>query len=430
MKNRAAITKLAAEICAGKPGADKALDQLARHADEPAVAWRLAAVAFGGAGRYDFAAKAQHKAIDAVGGMTDASPHDRMYLADLFRHAGRTDTSRTVVTDLLADHPDFLPARLTFASLASMTKDFAEAARRYRAILADHPDNVFALDGLARAAGWIGAHDEARKAGGKSLTLKDRIVSASDPHWQISDKGALPYDPSKPERNIIAYSLWGSDARYLDTLTGNVDVTRDLFPAWQCRIYCDRTVPSGAMTQLRSLGAQIVLMPTPPVRHASLLWRFLAADDPGIDRVLFRDADAKLTVRERVAVDDWLASDKAFHLMRDWWSHTDLMLAGMWGAVGGQLTGIKSLMEAHVAKVSVPNRQIDQQFLASLVWPSIRNHTLIHDDLFGVLGARPFPPFGRLPEGQHVGMNVSAASPRTRMITPRLTIRKPAGESA
>jgi hypothetical protein len=335
------------------------------------------------------------------------------------------DSSRTALNNLLVDHPDFLPARLAFASLASMDQDFAEAAKRYRAILCDHPDNIYALDGLARAAGWIGAHDEAREAGGNSLIQKDRIVASSDPHWQVSASSQLPFDPTRPERNIIAYSLWGSDTRYLDTLTSNVDVARDLFPAWQCRIYCDRTVPSGAMTQMRSLGAQIILMPTPPVRHASLLWRFLAADDPEVDRVLFRDADAPLTVRERVAVDDWLASDKAFHVMRDWWSHTDLMLAGMWGAAGGRLKGIKRIMEAHVARVSVPNRQIDQQFLASLVWPSIRNHTLIHDDLFGVLGARPFPPFGRLPDRQHVGMNVSAIAATARMVGPERVIREP-----
>jgi len=317
MKDRAAIARIVAEICAGKLGADKGLERLARKADDPAVAWRLAAVSFGGAGRYDLAAKAQQGAINALGGMAKATPDDRMFLADLFRQAGQVASSRSAVTDLLADHPDFLPARLTFASLAAMEMDFVEAAVRYRAILRDHPNNVFALDGLTRAAGWIGEQNEAREAGRKSLILKDRMVTSSDPRWQIPPADKLPYDPSKPERNIIAYSLWGSEARYLDTLADNVDIARDLFPSWQCRVYCDRTVPSDTMTGLRSLGAQIVLMPTPAIRHASLLWRFLAADDPDVDRVIFRDADAPLTVRERVAVDAWLASDKAFHVMRD-----------------------------------------------------------------------------------------------------------------
>jgi hypothetical protein len=50
-----------------------------------------------------------------------------------------------------------------------------------------------------------------------------------------------------------------------------------------------------------------------------------------------RDADSVLNLRERLAVDDWLASGRWFHIMRDWWSHTDLVLAGMWGGVAGVL---------------------------------------------------------------------------------------------
>ncbi len=68
------------------------------------------------------------------------------------------------------------------------------------------------------------------------------------------------------------------------------------------------------------------------------------------------------------------------------------------------------LLQAYLAKVSVLGRHIDQQFLGSVVWPSIRHHVFIHDDCFGVQGARTFPPYGRLPKDQHVGMNISAAT--------------------
>ena len=80
-----------------------------------------------------------------------------------------------------------------------------------------------------------------------------------------------------------------------------------------------------------------------------------------------RDADPALTVRARVAVDDWIQPGKLFHVMRDWWSYTDLILAGMWGASGGVLKGIRHRFEAYLAKVSVPDRHADQQFLASMV---------------------------------------------------------------
>ena len=158
---------------------------------------------------------------------------------------------------------------------------------------------------------------------------------------------------------------------------------------------------------LADLGATVVMKPRPAVRHAGLFWRFLVADDPGVDRFLVRDADSLLTVRERVAVDDWLLGDRPFHAMRDWWSHTDLLLAGMWGGTGNLLRGISRQIDRYLARPEVANRALDQGFLARIVWPAIAGRCLVHDDYYGSLGARPFPPLGRLPEGQHVGMNAA-----------------------
>jgi len=41
--------------------------------------------------------------------------------------------------------------------------------------------------------------------------------------------------------------------------------------------------------------------------------------------------------------------------MRDWWSHTDLILAGLWGTSGGVLKGLKGKFEAYLAQISVPD---------------------------------------------------------------------------
>jgi hypothetical protein len=49
---------------------------------------------------------------------------------------------------------------------------------------------------------------------------------------------------------------------------------------------------------------------------------------------------------------------------------------------------------------------VDQDLLSDTVWPTIRGSILIHDSVFtGTLGARPFPPFGALPAGSHIGQN-------------------------
>ena len=127
--------------------------------------------------------------------------------------------------------------------------------------------------------------------------------------------------------------------------------------------------------------------------------------DPTVRRFLIRDADSLLTVKERVAVDAWLASDFHFHAMRDWYTHTDLLLAGMWGGVGGILPGPAALLRAQPLWRMETNH-IDQDLLTVAVWPAVRRHILIHDSVFQPsLGSVPFPPFGGLPPGHHIGAN-------------------------
>ena len=125
-------------------------------------------------------------------------------------------------------------------------------------------------------------------------------------------------------------------------------------------------------------------------------------------RFLIRDADSLLSVKERVAVDAWLESRYFFHAMRDWYGHTDLILAGLWGGVGNILPSPTELFRLR-AGWRVETDHIDQDLLAETVWPTIRRTLLTHDSVYsGVLGAVPFPPYGHLPAGHHVGQNAFA----------------------
>ena len=61
------------------------------------------------------------------------------------------------------------------------------------------------------------------------------------------------------------------------------------------------------------------------------IWRFLVLGDPTVFRFIVRDLDARLLPRERAAVDEWVASKKPFHAMRDHTAHTAAILGGCWG---------------------------------------------------------------------------------------------------
>ena len=262
-------------------------------------------------------------------------------------------------------------------------------------------------DCLADAAGRLGRLDLAVQYGRAALEAKDRMFSAYPLLATMPTTSPPPFNPLNPAENIIAYTLWGSSDRYFVPLMENLRLIKHLFPGWTARVHLDASVPDTMRADLAQQGAQIIEFQLPPDMpgHRRLLWRFAVLGDPSVRRYLIRDADSLLTVKERVAVDAWLASNCHFHAMRDYFTHTDLLLAGMWGGVGGILPSIDTLF-ANRQGWRAEGNHIDQDLLSETVWPAIRHRCLIHDSVFtGCLGSVPFPPFGALLPGFHIGEN-------------------------
>src|SRR5262249_49951752 len=144
--------------------------------------------------------------------------------------------------------------------------------------------------------------------------------------------------------------------------------------------------------------ADVVRMPNANCNFGGLFWRFLVADDPSVDRYIIRDADSVVNTQERVAVDLWIESSRHFHVMRDWCSHTEPILAGMWGGVRGALPRLDTMIQEFVTditqRISI-GRIIDQVFLRTKIWPIVRKSVLQHDSIFGFAGADDFPIWGR-----------------------------------
>ena len=60
--------------------------------------------------------------------------------------------------------------------------------------------------------------------------------------------------------------------------------------------------------------------------------RYLPLLDPSVDVMVSRDLDSRPTTREQAAVEEWLNTGLAFHVMRDNPQHGTEILGGMWGA--------------------------------------------------------------------------------------------------
>ncbi|MGL5813042.1 MAG: tetratricopeptide repeat protein [Aeromonas sp.] len=270
------------------------------------------------------------------------------------------------------------------------------------------PDDFLAQDGLCTCLAKLGRHGEAAQAGTRALMLKDEASGSSPAGWSLPAMSPDAWLATQGERrNVIAFSLWGREPRYLRGALDNVLAAAYLYPGWRVRFYVDESVPAELLACLREHGAEVMMQSAGQSLRERLCWRFLVASDPGVGRFLIRDADSVLSARERVAVDAWLASGRWFHIMRDWWSHTDLVLAGMWGGVAGVLPPLAPWVTAYRSgNMETPN--IDQWFLRDCLWPYLRQSSLIHDRCFTPPGSTTWPlpsPSG----SEHVGQNIFMA---------------------
>ena len=208
---------------------------------------------------------------------------------------------------------------------------------------------------------------------------------------------------------IISFSLYGVRKIYCEGALRNVELARVHYPDWTCRFYVDDTVPGQYRTELAAKGAEIV-----NVKEKSLgpmygrYWRMRVAADSKIDRFIIRDADSRLNPRERVAVDEWIASGKSFHIMRDSVHHRTRALAGMWGGIGGKLPNVAELIDDWGQFDEF--RQCDN-FTSEVLFPLMRHDYICHDGAGYFDDGRPFPPHPPLIGIRYVGETVEVDGP-------------------
>jgi hypothetical protein len=116
-----------------------------------------------------------------------------------------------------------------------------------------------------------------------------------------------------------------------------------------------------------------------------MFWRFESSYDKNAKIVVFRDTDSRLSNREKIAVDEWINSDKTFHIMRDHPYHKFPILGGMWGYKNNNKYPMQILLESFNKTNTYGT---DYRFFAEELYPLIGNDKLVHDEFFD---KKPFP---------------------------------------
>jgi hypothetical protein len=162
-------------------------------------------------------------------------------------------------------------------------------------------------------------------------------------------------------KKIVAVSLWGNDLRYVKGAIKNAHLSAKYYPDWEFRIYAQ----SHLHDYLKEIPAKVL----PPVEEwiNGRFWRFAPAFEADVDVMISRDCDSRISQREASCVEEWLASNKKFHVIRDHERHYDFpMLAGMWGVRGGLSETIKPSIIEWAKDYNA--YLVDQIWLGNKVW--------------------------------------------------------------
>jgi len=184
---------------------------------------------------------------------------------------------------------------------------------------------------------------------------------------------------------VISFSLWGDNPVYTVGAIRNAELAETIYPDWQCWFYVGSSVPEEILSDLENRSNCTVIRMEEEGNWSGMFWRFYPASLSEVEVMISRDTDSRLNKREKAAVDEWIESDKGFHIMRDHPWHNTEILGGMWGAKRGVIPSMSTMC---VEYVKGEFWQVDQNFLREEVWPLVGENFLVHDEFFS---NKPFP---------------------------------------
>ena len=169
--------------------------------------------------------------------------------------------------------------------------------------------------------------------------------------------------------------MYGNNQRYIVDLDKIIHSYNQQLPDWKCRIYVAKDVNKRSIKELIDLGCEVIIMQKKGIDARYMNWRFLAIEDKEADAVIIRDIDSFCTPREKLMVDQWLNSEKKFHIIRDHVNHNAPIMGGLWGI---KKNDIDIKMQAKKF-LMIDKYGSDQDFLKQMIYPLIKHDVMVHD---------------------------------------------------
>jgi hypothetical protein len=175
-------------------------------------------------------------------------------------------------------------------------------------------------------------------------------------------------------KKIISFSLYGTNKKYLVGMICNVEIAKIIYPDWICRVYYGNSVDKYYIDELKKHENVELVKKIEKDNKSSMMWRFLPIDEEDVQVMISRDADSRISWREKKCVDIFIESDKLLHSIRDEVNH-DKIMGGMWGIKKNDRIKISNLIKNWEGG---PNYGSDQNFVRYVIEPKFLDSYVIH----------------------------------------------------
>lgn len=168
---------------------------------------------------------------------------------------------------------------------------------------------------------------------------------------------------------VFSISVFGRDDRYIGGAIRQRELARKYFPEWEFRIYADDVTPYKGLTG----DTTLVQMD----EGYGVFWRFYPLFESDDQITIVRDSDSRITLREKMAVEEWLSSPQLFHTFKDHEAHYQFpIMAGTFGYKGRLNDDLYRTMMYY--QTTQEYYLSDQIYLREHVWPTVESSALVH----------------------------------------------------
>ena len=214
---------------------------------------------------------------------------------------------------------------------------------------------------------------------GYSITINERQEVVDAVKKEYGDLFEYQVRSESKNKKVISFTLFGNAEIYSRGAVENAKLALIYYPGWECRFYVDKNVSANLKKELTDLGS-VVIEKSDLNGYSGLFWRFEPLNEPDVDVWISRDADSRLSEKEALAVKEWLAENKTFHIMRDSHNH-DLyaVMAGMFGVRNDLFKKKYGNVDLTCPGHYINLRDSDQHVLQERLWGLIQGDHVCHE---------------------------------------------------